>query len=250
MSIIATNNTLNIVINCDLTINNQRDYLDATRDGDAVTQMKNTICAQYGIEKGRLTHRIIDGTQDTHNVGRALVSAKVAGHTMFFVLSYDASDSVEYRAGYVESTHTTIEDARLAFGETKTETETAVLANYPLQVTAELTLEDHDDFIDQLSEGDYEHEILGTVHAHPEWNYEEGDLVLEIIEALDCEDTHREVGRLLVKATLTEFNHPSYTVIEFTEDDPHGIEVASFYCYETALDSFRASATRRYYLGN
>lgn len=248
MSIIATNNTLNIVINCDLIINNQRDYLDATRDGDAVTQMKNTICAQHNIEKGRLTHRIIDGTQDTHNVGRALVSAKVAGHTMFFVLSYDASDSLEYRAGYVESTHTTLEDARLAFGETKTETETAVLANYPLQVTADLILEDHDDFIDQLSEGDYEHEILGTVHAHPEWDGEEGDLVLEIIEALDGES--REVGRLLVKATLTEFNHPSYCILEFTEDDPHGIEVASFYDLASALNAFNASATRCYYLGH
>ena len=108
-----------MTINQDLTITSQKDYRAMTRGGAAVTgqQMRTAIMDHYR-NGGRFEHRILNARQDSATEGRALVRASIGGvncFVMFFVLEYDSTDSIEYRAGSVLSSHLTLEEATERF---------------------------------------------------------------------------------------------------------------------------------------
>ena len=120
--------TLSITIHSDLTLNSQQEYREMTRDGAAVRggEMRSAIQDHYGLEGGRFNHKIISGKQRDYDYGFALVRASVGStkNALYFILGYDGNDSIECRAGYVHSVHTTLEAAQEALNPTETVAET------------------------------------------------------------------------------------------------------------------------------
>lgn len=107
--------TFPMTVHSDLTFNNQSDYRAMTRDGAAIRGQE--IRAALGGAKGRIKHEVLCAGPCPKDqfFGFALISAQLHNTLRYFIIEYDANDSIECRAGSVGSSYATLCVAQRAF---------------------------------------------------------------------------------------------------------------------------------------
>ena len=106
--------TFPMTVHTDLTFDSQSDYKQMTREGSAIRGQQ--IRTALGGAKGCIKHEVITAGQCPKDpfYGYALISAQLHNTQRYFILEYDANDTIECRAGSVGSHYATLYCAQMA----------------------------------------------------------------------------------------------------------------------------------------